>query len=185
MVGRKHAKCRRNKKSKSPGKQPICGLSAAARCANIIFKTASDVDKFRSLCLENNLVNKKKSWIGGTTAADRSRICKFFGLDTKEVDVSAILANKNLTLMQPGSENEKLISVKKLLNSACFFKSKNEYLLSVNAHCVYIKTNCTRTKMTLYDQRNKKMKMKLPDYAMKKLLRQRVRKLFIVAKSST
>ena len=39
--------------------------------------------------------------------------------------------------------------------------------------------------MTLYDQRNKKMKMKLPDYAMKKLLRQRVRKLFIVAKSST
>ena len=118
MFQKKTANHRQNKKSKSPGKQPICGLSAAARCANIIFKTASDVDKFRSLCLENNLVDKKKSWIGGTTAADRSRICKFFGLDTKEVDVSAILANKNLTLMQPGSKNETLISVKKLLNSA-------------------------------------------------------------------
>ena len=100
MVQRKHAKYSRNKKSKSPGKQPICGLSAAARCAKIIFKTASDVDKFRSLCLENNLVNKKKSWIGGTTAADRSRICKFFGLDTKEVNVSAILDGWGNPLVQ-------------------------------------------------------------------------------------
>jgi hypothetical protein len=182
MVQRKYAKNRSNKKSKSPGKQPICGLSAAARCANIIFKTAYDVDKFRSLCLKNNLVKKKKSWFGGTTAADRSRICKFFGLITKEINVCAILEHKNLTIIQPGSENKKNISVKKLLNSACFFKSKNEYLLSVNAHCVYIKTNCTRNKMTLYDQRNKKMKIKLPDHAMKKLLRQRVRKLFMVTK---
>ena len=179
---------KKHKKKQSPGNQPICGLSATARCANIIFRTAADVDKFRTLCLENKLVNKKKSWIGGTTATDRSKICKFLGLETKQVDISASRANKNLTIMQPGiekkSENKTNISVKKLLNSACFFKSKNQYLLSVKEHCVYIKTNCTRKRLTVYDQRNKKMKLNMPEYAMKKLLRQRVRTLFIVSKIS-
>lgn len=177
-----------NKNSKSPGKQPICGLSATARCANIIFRTAADVDKFRTLCLENKLVNKKKSWVGGTTVTDRSKICKFLGLETKQVDVFASRVNKHLTIMHAGNEkkndNNTSISVKKLLNSAYFFKSKNQYLLSVNEHCVYIKTNRTRKRLTVYDQRNKKMKLKMPEYAMKKLLRQRVRTLFIVSKIS-
>ena len=182
---KKTGKRRQHKKNKSPAKQPICGLSAAARCANIIFKTASDVEKFRILCMSNELVNKKKSWIGGTTAEDRSKICKYFGFDTTEINVSTSVTNKKLTVMQAGSTYETNISVKKLLNAACFYKSNNQYLLSVNAHCVYVKTNCTRIKMTVYDQRNKKMKIKSPDHAMKKLLRQRVRRLFMVSEIST
>lgn len=158
---------RKDKKARAPGRQPICGLYAAARCVGVSLKSAGDVAEFRTKCFANGLLDARHyhaNWVGGTTDQDRRRICEFHGFSvTPRPDLGS------------GATH---MSVKKLFQSSAFFKTKGQWLLCVHNHCLYVKTNMTKRKLCVCDQRGKIMrfvnKLDRPDAALVSSLGQRV-----------
>ena len=111
---------RKDKKARAPGKQPICGLYAAAKCAGVHLKTAADVEAFRKKCFANGLLDQRNgNWVGGTRASERVRICEHFGCTVS-------LSHHNLV------HGHGSTSVKSLLKNAQFFKTKAQYMLEVH-----------------------------------------------------
>ena len=138
---------RKDKKARAPGKQPICGLHAAAKCAGVHLKTAADVDDFRKKCFAHGLLDKRNSnWVGGTRASERVRICEHFGC-------AVSLSHRDL-VHGPGAT-----SVKSLLKNAQFFKTKAQYMLEVHQHVVYVRSNGTQKALRMSDQRGKQMRL--------------------------
>ena len=156
-MARKHL--RTDKKKRAPGKQPICGLWAAARCVGRHLRTAAEVDAFRQECLARGLLHRGGSWVGGTTSDERARIVEGFG--------GRVQAHP-----APAS------TVARLLTHPSFFKTRGQWLLVVRGHCVYVHSNTSKRKLYCMDQRGTKMRLpqkQAPSCAaMQKLLRQRV-----------
>ena len=163
---------RRDKKARAPGKQPICGLYAAAKCAGIELKSAADVEAFRKTCFANALLEPRNgNWVGGTKQSERARICEHFGC--------AVAMSHHELVHGRGS-----ISVKALLKNPEFFKTKAQYMLEVHMHVVYVRSHGTKKALRVYDQRGKQMRFVNaqgePDAALQPLLRQRVVSLALV-----
>jgi hypothetical protein len=113
---------RKDKKARAPGKQPICGLHAAAKCAGVHLKTAADVDDFRKKCFAHGLLDQRNcNWVGGTRHSERVRICEHFGCTVS-------LSHYNLV------HGNGKTSAKSLLKNAQFFKTKDQYMLQVHKH---------------------------------------------------
>jgi hypothetical protein len=163
---------RKDKKARAPGKQPICGLHAAAKCAGVHLKTAADVDDFRKKCFAHGLLDQRNgNWVGGTSASERVRICEHFGC--------TVSSSHDSLVHEHGS-----ISVKSLLKSAQFFKTKGQYMLEVHKHVVCVRSSGTKKGLRVSDQRGKPMRLVnahgVPDPALEHLLRQRVVSLMLV-----
>lgn len=163
---------RKDKKARAPGKQPICGLYAAAKCAGVRLKTAADVDDFRKKCFVHGLLDQRNgNWIGGTNERERSRICEHFGCKVS-------LSHHELV------HGHGSISVQSLLKNAQFFKTKAQYMLEVHKHVVYVRSGGTKKGLWVSDQRGKQMRLVnthgVPDPALLPLLRQRVVSLMLV-----
>jgi ribosomal protein L28 len=163
---------RRDKKARAPGKQPICGLYAAAKCAGIQLKSAADVEAFRKTCFANGLLEPRNgNWVGGTKEIERARICEHFGC--------AVSSSHHELVHGRGP-----ITVKSLLKNAQFFKTKAQYMLEVHMHVVYVRSNGTKKALRVCDQRGKQMRFVNaqggPDLALEPLLRQRVVSLALV-----
>ena len=110
MPKRQQKGLRRDKKARAPGKQPICGLYAAAKCAGILLKSAADVEAFRKTCFANGLLEPRNgNWVGGTKQSERARICEHFG---------CVVAMSHHELVHGRGS----ISVKALLKNPEFFK---------------------------------------------------------------
>ena len=163
---------RKDKKARAPGKQPICGLYAAAKCAGVHLKTAADVDDFRKKCFAHGLMDQRNgNWVGGTRFIERVRICEHFGCTVSPSHDSLVHG--------PAS-----ISVKSLLKNAQFFKTKGQYMLEVHRHVVYVRSSGTKKGLRVSDQRGRQMRLVnaqgVPDPALEYLLRQRVVSLVLV-----
>ena len=163
---------RRDKKARAPGKQPICGLYAAARCAGIALKSAADVENFRRTCLAHGLLDPRNgNWVGGTKEHERARICEHFG---------CTVATSHHELVHGRGP----ITVKALLKNPEFFKTKAQYMLAVHMHCVHVRSHGTKRALRVCDQRGKQMRFVnaqgAPDAALEHLLRQRVVSLTLV-----
>lgn len=161
-MARKHL--RKDAKKRAPKNQPICGLWAVARCIGRNLHTASDVEKFRQECFARNLITKTRSWIGGTTHTDRESVLKGFGWQTVSFGPEHPVPRLGGT-------------VKRLLTDPQFFKSCDQFLLTVCGHCMYVKTNQTKRKLYCMDQRGVQLRLPIKgksDARMDKLLRQRV-----------
>lgn len=172
MPKKKSKGLRKDKKARAPGKQPICGLYAAAKCAGVHLKTASDVEAFRKKCFAHGLLDQRNgNWIGGTRASERVRICEHFGC-------AASLSHHDLV------HGRGPITVKSLLKNAQFFKTKAQYMLEVHMHVVYVRSNGTKRALRVSDQRGKQMRFVNaqgePDLALQRLLGQRVVSLMLV-----
>jgi hypothetical protein len=172
MPKKKSKGLRKDKKARAPGKQPICGLYAAAKCAGVHLKTASDVEAFRKKCFAHGLLDQRNgNWIGGTRASERVRICEHFGC-------AASLSHHDLV------HGRGSITVKSLLKNAQFFKTKAQYMLEVHKHVVYVRSNGTKRALRVSDQRGKQMRFVNaqgePDPALQRLLGQRVVSLMLV-----
>lgn len=160
---------RKDKKKRAPKNQPICGLWAAARAVGITLKTANDVEGFRQECFSKNVFFPKNgNWVGGTTAAERDRICAAFGHQVKYY--------RQFTQVQ----------VKKMLMNKEVYKTRGKWLLCVHNHCLLVCTNMTKRKLTVSDQRGRAMRLvredKTCDPALTKILRQRVHTVCLVFK---
>lgn len=165
---------RKDKKARAPGRQPICGLHAAATCAGISLKTAADVQAFRNTCFAHGLLDKRNSnWIGGTRHSERVRICEHFGC---RVSLS------HHELVHGGHP----ITVKALLKNPLFFKTKAQYMLEVHRHVLYVRSNGTKKALRVGDQRGRKLRLVnaqgVCDKALEPMLRQRVAGLVMVQK---
>jgi hypothetical protein len=83
-----------------------------------------------------------------------------------------------IDLIRPERTPTKLGStVRRLLTDPAFFKTREQWLLIVDGHCVYVQTNQTKRKLYCMDQRGARMRLPLRDESdarMDKLLRQRV-----------
>jgi len=163
---------RRDKKARAPGKQPICGLYAAARCAGIALKSAAAVEAFRRTCFAHGLLDPRNgNWVGGTRQAERARICEHFGC-------SVAMSHHGLV------HGRGPITVKTLLKSPEFFKTRAQYMLEVHLHVVHVRSNGTKKALRVCDQRGKQMRFVNaqgePDAALEPLLRQRVVSLALV-----
>ena len=163
---------RKDKKARAPGKQPICGLYAAAKCVGVPLKTAADVEAFRKKCFANGLLDQRNgNWVGGTRASERVRICEHFGCTVS-------LSHHNLV------HGHGSISVKSLLKNAEFFKTKAQYMVEVHKHVVYVRSSGTKKGLRVSDQRGKQMRLVnaqgVPDRELEYLLRQRVVSLMLV-----
>ena len=159
-MARKHL--RKDKKLRAPKNQPICGLFAVARCMGRYLKTAKQVEAFRQECFARKLLVKPASWVGGTSHCDRARILQGFGW--------------RLDLIR-AERTPQRSTVKRLLTDADFFKTREQWLLIVDGHCVYVQTNRTKRKLYCMDQRGTRMRLPAKgesDARMEKLLRQRV-----------
>ena len=154
-------------KARAPDKQPICGLWATARCVGVHLKTAKDVEDFRQKC-RPVLKAHSANWVGGTDEEERQAICELHGYSVQSI------------MKKPG------ITVGKLFRSNKFFTTRHQWLLCVDRHCVYVKTNKTKRKMWVSDQRGKPMRFrnaqKVSDTALEPLLRQQVVSLCVVEK---
>jgi hypothetical protein len=164
---------RKDKKTRAPGKQPICGLHAAAMCAGISLKTAADVDAFRKTCFANGLLDPRNgNWVGGTKASERARICEHFGRTVSQSHHDLV-------------HGRGAITVKSMLKNAQFFKTKAQYMLEVHMHVVYVRSNGTKKALRVSDQRGKQMRFVnaqgVPDRELEHLLRQRVVSLVLVS----
>ena len=156
---------RKDKKQRAPKNQPICGLWAVARCIGRNLRTASDVERFRQECFARNLLTKTRSWVGGTNQSDRESILNGFGWQTVSFGPEHPLWRRLGT------------TVKRLFTDPKFFKSRDQFLLTVDGHCMYVKTNQTKRKLYCMDQRGVKLRLPLKgesDARIDKLLRQRV-----------
>jgi hypothetical protein len=163
---------RKDKKARAPGKQPICGLYAAAKCAGIELKSAADVEAFRKTCFANGLLEPRNgNWVGGTKQSERARICEHFGC--------AVAMSHHELVHGRGP-----ITVKSLLKNPQFFKTKGQYMLEVHKHVVYVRSSGTKKGLRVSDQRGKPMRLVnadgVPDAALEHLLRQRVVSLMLV-----
>lgn len=163
---------RRDKKARAPGKQPICGLYAAAKCAGIQLKSAADVEAFRKTCFANGLLEPRNgNWVGGTQEIERARICEHFGCAVSKSHHELVHGPKPIT-------------VKSLLKNPEFFKTKGQYMLEVHMHVVYVRSHGTKRALRVFDQRGKPMRFVNaqggPDAALEPILRQRVVSLALV-----
>ena len=167
----KHKGLAKNKKRRTPGKQPICGLYAAARCAGISMKTAENVEAFRKLCFDKHLLAQHSAnWIGGTNGRERSAICRHFGCEVSDV----LLSHPEYVGKTVGT----------LFKDADFFKTKEQYMLTVPKHCVWVRTNVEKKKLEVRDQRDKPFKplKEGAPKSMQHLLRQHVTSLTLVTR---
>ena len=139
----------KNKKKRAVSKQPICGLWAIAKCCGIKLKNQNDVQAFRQKCLQNRLVNRTGNWVGGTTAEERRNICAHFQHDMQEM-FTDILHKKG-----PNTT----VTVQTLLKNRQFFTTQQQYILEVDKHVVYVRTNRTKRKLWVADQRAKPMRL--------------------------
>jgi len=167
---------RHDKKARAPGKQPICGLYAAAKCAGILMKTAADVQAFREQCFLHGLLHKHSgNWVGGTTQRERVAICEHFGCKVSASHDEIV--------------HERRVTVKTLLKNPQFFKTQSQYMLEVHKHVVHVRTNGTKKAIRVCDQSGQQMRFVnvqgLPDQKLEKLLGQRVVSLTLVTPSKT
>ena len=143
-------KCqRKDLKKRAPGKQPICGLWAAARCCGIKLDNAAKTQEFRAMLLSNNVISRGGNWVGGTTDEERKRICEFLGFTVSDIFREV--------LHKRGSD--KTITVKTLLSSPAFFRTNAQYMLHVDQHVLYVRTNKMKRKLWIADQRGKPMRI--------------------------
>ena len=173
QMARKHLN--RDKKLRAPKHQPICGLFAVARCMGRHLKTAKQVEAFRQECFARKLLVKPASWVGGTSHCDRASILAGFGWR-----IDLIRPERTPTKSGP--------TVKRLLTDPVFFKTREQWLLIVDGHCVYVQTNRTKRKLYCMDQRGARMRLPLKgesDARMEKLLRQRVVSVGAVRKAES
>jgi hypothetical protein len=138
-----------NKKKRAVSKQPICGLWAIAKCCGIKLKNQNDVEAFRQKCLAHGLVSRTANWVGGTTAEERHKICAHFNYDMQPVFTDL--------LHKKGPHTT--ITVHTLLKNRLFFTTQQQYILEVDKHVVYVKTNRTKRKLWVADQRAKIMRL--------------------------
>lgn len=145
----------KDKKQRAVKRQGCCGLFAILYALGIPVKTAEDIEKYRRICIENNLVCRHtKKWMGGTTMADRMKILEFFG--------------------GRGEHQEfKSKTLGKLLKEKSIYQTKNEWLVTVTGHVLFMKTNVSKKKLFLVDQRGTRMPMDSP--ALKRNLKQKVK----------
>ena len=175
--GNRQKGLRKDKKARAPGRQPICGLHAAAMCAGISLKTAGDVQAFRNTCFAHGLLDSRKSnWVGGTRHMERVRICEHFGCRVS-------LSHHELV------HGSRPITVKTLLKNPLFFKTRAQYMLEVHQHVLYVRSNGTKKALRVSDQRGKQMRLVnalgVCDKALEKSLRQRVVGLVLVHKQES
>ena len=169
---------RKDKKKRAPCRQPICGLWAAARCCGIRLDTAEKTQSFRNRLLVNNIIHRNGNWVGGTNDDERNRICSFLGFAVE--DMFRDLIHKK------GPETT--ITVKTLLNSVAFFKTREQYMLCVDQHVLYVKTNIMRRKLWVSDQRGKPMRVirkgtNGPDFELESMLGRHVVSVCAVRKN--
>ena len=156
---------RKDKRARAPKRQPICGLFAVAMCAGHKLRTAGDVQRLRDECRAAGLFRRRGgAWVGGTTAAERRDLCAHFGL--AHADKTAELAAK---------------TVGRLLKLSAFFQTRATWLLCVPGHCLFVRTNKTKRRLFVMDQRGAKMRLGDATAAMRRLLRRRVRSVVQVS----
>ena len=166
---------RKNPRMRAPSKQPICGLWSDARCCDIRLDTRDNTQQFRNLLLENNVIQRGGNWVGGTTDAERERICAFLGYDAS-LEFDDVMHKK-------GPCNT--ITVKKLLCNPAFFTTQQKYMLIVDQHALYVQTNKMKRKLWVADQRGKPMrivrkKQNRPDTALVSMLNRHVLSVWAV-----
>ena len=133
-------------------------LQPARACAGRKLKSAGDVQRLRDECRAAGLFRRRGgSWVGGTSAAERSGMCAHFGL--AHADKTAELPAK---------------TVGGLLKLATFFKTQGKWLLCVPGHCLFVQTNKTKRRLFVMDQRGAKMRLCDATAAMRQLVRRRV-----------
>ena len=142
-------KLNKNLKMRSAAKQPICGLWAAARCCGIRLNSAKKIQEFRDMLLTNKVISRGGNWVGGTTDAERMQICAFLGCSVTDV-FKDLIQKRGIG---------KTITVKSLLTSREFFQTRRQYMLLVDQHVVYVRTNKMKRKLWVADQRGKPMRV--------------------------
>ena len=134
----KSMKCqRKDLKKRAPGKQPICGLWAAARCCGIRLNSATKTQEFRNMLLSNHVISRGGNWVGGTTDDERRRICEFLGFTVSDIFREVLHKRGGNTT----------ITVKTLLSSSAFFRTDAQYMLHVDQHVLYVRTNKMKRKL--------------------------------------
>lgn len=109
-------------------------------------RTAAEVEAFRQECFARGLLEKNAHWVGGTTAEDRARIVEGFGWRVESW-------RPERTPTRLGS------TVKRLLMDPKFFNTREQWLLLVDGYCVYVKTNVTKRKLWVMDQRGTPLRL--------------------------
>ena len=87
--------------------------------------------------------------MGGTTDAERMQICAFLGCSVTDV-FKDLIQKRGIG---------KTITVKSLLTSREFFQTRRQYMLLVDQHVVYVRTNKMKRKLWVADQRGKPMRV--------------------------
>tara|TARA_B100001758_G_scaffold18277_3_gene12973 strand:+ start:5216 stop:5713 length:498 start_codon:yes stop_codon:yes gene_type:complete len=152
----------KDKKKRAVKRQGCCGLFACLYALGIKVKTAEDIEKYRRMCLEKKLVlcPHGKRWLGGTTRWDRTRILNHFGAKVEPVSFQARTLGRVL--------KEKQI-----------YQTKGDYLVTVTKHVLFLRTNMSKTKLFLMDQRG--VRMQLGSDALKRNCGQRVKDIVRVS----
>ena len=87
--------------------------------------------------------------MGGTTDAERMQICIFLGCSVTDV-FKDLIQRRGVG---------KTITVKTLLTSREFFQTCRQYMLLVDQHVLYVRTNKMKRKLWVADQRGKPMRI--------------------------
>ena len=155
---RKHL--RKDKKQRAVKRQGCCGIFAILYALGIPVKTASDIEHYRNVCLDNKLVARgSKKWMGGTTASERMRILRHFGGSGEQIPFQAK-------------------TLKKLLKEKSVYQTKCDWLVTVTKHVLYMRTNGSKKKVYLVDQRG--VRMTVDSGHLKRNLLQKVKSLIRV-----
>ncbi len=151
----------KTKKNRAVKRQGCCGLYACLYAMGLSVKTAEDIEKFRTKFRQQGLVQRRASWTGRTTRLERKNILQHLGAKTESVPFAAKTLGK-------------------LLREKAIYQTRNQYVVTITGHVMYLRTNQTKTKLFLVDQRG--VRMKPGDFALDKNLRQRVKDVLLVHK---
>lgn len=152
----------KTKKNRAVKRQGCCGLYACLYVMGLSVKTAEDIEKFRTKFRQQGLVQRRASWTGGTTRLERKNILQHLGAKTESVPFAAKTLGK-------------------LLREKAIYQTRNQYVVTITGHVMYLRTNKTKTKLFLVDQRG--VRMKPGDVSLVKNLRQRVKDVLLVHKT--
>ena len=101
------------------------------------------------MLLSNHVISRGGNWVGGTTDDERRRICEFLGFTVSDIFREVLHKRGGNTT----------ITVKTLLSSSAFFRTDAQYMLHVDQHVLYVRTNKMKRKMWIADQRGKPMRI--------------------------
>ena len=150
---------RKDKKKRAVKRQGCCGLYACLYAAGLQVKTAATIENFRQKFRDLGLVKKGANWTGGTTRLERKNILHHLGVKTEPVSFEAKTLGK-------------------LLREKNIYQTKSDYLITVTRHVLFLRTNKTKKKLFLVDQRG--VHMKPGEFALDKNLRRRVKDVLLV-----